>query len=340
MRAWICLSSLLVIGCAPEEACKDTNCLTDVTDESDTLTTDEPVDTAPPELPACDEGIEETFPEAGTNDAYFRTRVEILLDEADESATLSLTTPNGRRVAGTSAIEGARVVFTPDENLDPDKEYTATLRRDCGEWSFAFETAPVSGLVSPDILPGRTYEIDIFGGRIVRPAGVGALLPLIAGDTLPILAGVAAADASTLDWRIGAGTTELPMTQELCAVTAEIAAADFSANPYFEFEAAELNIDLTVAVLPITNARLSGSFAPAAISMQGIAISGVIDARDFSGLLIFDADELCSLLGGCVACPDGEETCLPFYADSITGPLVPGLEMVQVTPADAQTCFF
>ena len=338
------LSALILISlsvaCTPEPACKDANCATDLTDDgTDGLTDDDAQSDEPDEIPLCDDGIEETFPEDGARNAYFHGRVEVLLEEEDPSATLSLTaTAGGRDVPGTSTLEGNRVVFVPTDGLASEKEYKATLLRDCGQSSFTFQTSPIGDEVDTDALVGRTYDLDIFAGRIVQPPGAGALIPLIAGNTLPILASVAGLDGDVIDWRIGAGTNDLPMAQEVCFATAEIVGADFSSNPYFSFGTPLLDLDLGVANLPVFDAELSGSFAPQGLSMEGVAIAGVLDARDFASLVAFEADILCGLLGGCTPCADAEPFCLPFYADGISGALVPGMSLVEVTPADV--CVF
>ena len=83
-------------------------------------------DTAPP----CEVGIEETFPAAGSTNAYYRGVIEAHLSDPDPTATITVD-----GVTGTSSLNGDEdvVYFTPDAPFSPNSIFStkSCAEREC-----------------------------------------------------------------------------------------------------------------------------------------------------------------------------------------------------------------
>ena len=120
--------------------------------------------------------------------AYYRTVVDIELDDADDSATLTVSA-GGSAVAGTTTADGNLLSFVPDSPLASSTEHEVEITWADGACSVTttFTTSDVGSAISdPSGLVGNAYDLDLESGRFVEPAGVGSLLGKFLGDVTPV----------------------------------------------------------------------------------------------------------------------------------------------------------
>lgn len=267
------------------------------------------------------------YPVDGQADAYYRSRVEFDLSDADDTASVALTDDSGAAVDGTSSLEddGELVVFTPASPLAPSTNYTATLTWCGGESSISFTTSALGAATTVD-LTGKTYNIDITSGRFVEPAGVGDLLGGLLENS--ILFGVTEVTDSSLTFR-GAISEAGNTNQDVCTPSLnDFPAADY-ADPYFNLSANELNLSVAGFELNIDAINIAGTFAADGSYFGGGELSGELDTRDIGPLLKGQIDDtspdaICELLIGfgvsCAACSsDGEAYCATIIVDQLIG---------------------
>ena len=269
----------------------------------------------------CDIIIDSTYPASGAGDFYIRDVIEFELSDDDATATAVLKDASGADVAGTSAVDGDTVTFTPSAALTPSSSYTAELTY-CGSAdpvSVAFSTSGLGEALADDIT-GNTYAVDLSSGNFVQPAGVGELIGgLLEND---ILIGIKSVDGDSMGIR-GALSVEGSSAQDYCTETLEeFPDADFSAAPYFEIPQGDVTISVAGITATIQGLSVSGTFGVDADGNEyfgGGELMGQLDARELvdvvaeAGLDAESADDICNLLLGfgvqCVACSDGEPYC-------------------------------
>lgn len=316
------------------------------TDPIDTVDT-EPEDTIPP----CENpGV--PFPADGATDVFYRTTVELTLDEADPSVLIALS--DGAEVPGSTTVDGTRAVFVSDDPLAPSTEYTATASHACREPSWTFTTSS-TGVPTVD-LTGRAWSADMSSGRFVEPAGVGPLVQQFLSTT--VLIGVESHAPTTLVM-IGASANSDGTTQDDCIASSRWSDVDFSEDPHFVTAIDAIPVASGVELV-FRSGEVSGSFAPDGSRIDGLRISGVIDTHSIATLINGNCvdgfsnypaclNAACNLLQtfglACEDCADGTgEHCLALDVDSITanevaGPLVARTQEESCAlPGCAATC--
>jgi hypothetical protein len=293
--------------------------------------TDDTVDTNVDE--GCDNGIDETYPEAGATDAYYRADIEFMLDDPDESGPSIVLTQGGTEVAGTSwtSEDLETVYFTPDEPLLPATSYEATLTYCVGDATIDFTTNALGEALSADILD-KTYVIDLASARFVEPAGVGELIGEFV--TMNVLVGVAAVDGTNLTM-MGALSVEDGTDQDMCTPTFDLT-ADFSETPFFVIAADSIDLSVAGYTIPLQDFEVSGTFAADGSYFGGGVLAGMVDARDIVDMIdeVDSWEDACNLTASfgapCIACGDGVEACLSLRADQILAEENPGQVLVEV----------
>lgn len=284
---------------------------------------------------ACENEIISTFPAAGESGVYYRTAVEFTLDTASGDETITVSA-GGDAVAGTTSVDGKRVIWTPSAPLSPSTSYDVSLDWECGPTTIDWTTSDVGAEVDETNLEGYAYALDLSSGRFVKPAGVGAILEQFL--TQEILIGVTAADASSIEMMGALGTDA--GQQDLCTPTIEFpVAADFVENPYFSVVSDVLELNIQGIDIRIDDLVISGAFAPDLGSIEGAVLSGAIDVRDLSDLLDMSADEACELVlsiagVACEPCSDNADYCLSVHVDSMTALRANGVTLVTRTDDD------
>lgn len=308
----------------------------------------------------CENAIDEVFPAAGETGVYYRTAIEVTLDEEEADASITLSDANGD-VAGTSSVSGDVITFTPDAALAPNTEYTITVNYSCGAPQTSFTTSEVGAAAETTDIEGNVYSLDLASGRFVEPAGIGAIL----GDFLDqqVLIGVQSASSTEIQM-IGALGEGEPPAQGTCDPTIDFPVADFAGNPFFQIGPETTTLAVAGYTVTIDDLEISGAFAPDASYIAGAVLAGTIDTRPLVPLL--DADSDCSegytactgseddpadccdenaicatavQIGvACETCADGEDFCLSLYVDSMTAAQVAGGEILpQHLPVDDAT---
>jgi hypothetical protein len=292
-------------------------------------------------IEGCDNGIDETYPEAGATDAYWRADIEFALDDPDESGPSIVLTQGGTEVAGTSwtSEDLETVYFTPDASLDPATAYEATLTYCVGDATIDFTTSTLGEDLSGDIL-NKTYVIDLASARFVEPAGVGELIGEFV--TMNVLVGVAAIDGADITM-MGALSVEGGSDQDFCTPTFDLA-ADFTETPYFVIAADSIELAVAGYVIPLQNFEVSGTFAADGSYFGGGILAGMVDARDIVDMIdeVDSWEDACNLTASfgapCIACDDGTESCLSLRADQILAEENPGQVLEIVTEEGHPNC--
>jgi hypothetical protein len=254
----------------------------------------------------CGVTIDSTHPASGAADFYIQDNLEFELSDDDPTATITLKDDAGSDVAGTSAVDGSDVSFTPNAALAPSTAYTAELTY-CGDAepvAVAFTTSSLGEALTdgPTSLIDSTFAVDLASGNFVKPAGIGSILGTALENS--ILIGITAADATQLEFR-GALSTTGTTEQDYCAQTLEdFAPADFSAAPYFEIPEGDINISVAGFEAEIKDLSVTGTFSAAGDYFGGGEVKGKLDARDLVdvvaglGIEAETPEELCTLLQG------------------------------------------
>ena len=292
-------------------------------------------------IDGCDNGIDETYPEAGATDAYWRADIEFALDDPDESGPSIVLTQGGTEVAGTTwtSEDLETVYFTPDASLDPATSYEATLTYCVGDATIDFTTSSLGEALSADILD-KTYVIDLASARFVEPAGVGELIGEFV--TMNVLVGVATVDGTDLTM-MGALSVEGGTDQDFCTPTFDLT-ADFAESPYFVIAAPSIELAVAGYVIPLQNFEVSGTFAADGSYFGGGVLAGMVDARDIVDMIdeVDSWEDACNLTASfgapCIACDDGTESCLSLRADQILAEENPGQVLEVVTEEGHPNC--
>ena len=297
----------------------------------------------------CPDGAEitisNTYPTSEASNFYILDSVEFTLSAEDPAASLSLTGPDGE-VAGTSAINGTKVTFTPDAALAPSSAYTASLSYCNSEdpVDVPFSTSALGEALTTDIV-GKTYAIDLADPSVnfVQPPGIGSLLGGL--FTNKILMGITAADTNLEI--LGAISLEGVTDQDMCTETfADFPIADFSNSPLFEIPEGDVTLTVANYTATIYSLAVSGTFAADGTYFGGGELSGELDARqlvDIVGSLmdgVESADDVCGLVAGfgvsCGECSsDGAAYCVSLEVNRITANET-GAEVMPITVEDIE----
>ncbi len=278
---------------------------------------------------SCPDGAEitisNTYPTSDAANFYISDSIEFTLSAEDPAATLSLTGPEGD-VAGTSAVDGTKVTFTPDAPLAPSSAYTASLSYCNSEEpvDVAFSTSELGEALTTDIV-GKTYAVDLASGNFVQPPGIGSLLGGL--FTNNILLGITGADANLEI--MGAISVEGSTDQDMCTETfTDFPAADFSGSPMFSIPEGDVTLSVAGYTATIYSLSVSGTFAADGSYFGGGELSGELDARQLvdivGGLMdgVESADDVCGLVAGfgvsCSECSsDGEAYCVTLEVNRL-----------------------
>lgn len=318
----------------------------------------------------CENSIDEVFPENGEANAFFRTSVDVKLDDEETGASITLTGPEGD-VAGTSTVNGDTITFNPTNALTPSTEYTVTVDYSCGAPTTTFTTSSVGSAITGGDIEDNTYSLDLASGRFVEPQGIGSIL----GDFIDqeILIGVQSVGADNIQLIGAIGDGGSPPAQGECDPTIAFPEASFTANPFFQVGPETTSLSVAGFTVTIEDLEISGAFSPDGTFIAGATLAGVIDTRPLVPLLnaddncdpgaprccdtdvdpgcdsaddtadCCDEDAICDLAGqigvACQACEGGTgDFCLTLLVDSLQAEQVTGAIVdPQHAPADEAT---
>lgn len=282
----------------------------------------------------CTSSIIDFFPTDGAADVYYRTSVEFTFDVVDGSETISVS-QGGTDVAGTTTVEGTRVIFTPDSPLMAATTYDVSVGWCKGPTTLSWSTSDVGDVADESTLPGSAYSLDIGNGRFVEPAGVGDIIGSLLEQE--VLIGVTAADAMSISMMgaLGDGNG----MQDMCTESFDFpVAADFSENPYFSIESDSLALDISGVAVTIDDLRISGAFSADGSYIAGATLQGTLDVNILADLVGEDPCGLLLQFGvPCEECSDGSGAhCLSVLVDDMQADRVDGLMLETVTTADVE----
>ncbi len=282
---------------------------------------DKDLDTAPP----CEVGIDETFPAAGSTNAYYRAELEAHLTDSDPTATISVD-----GVSGTSWLNEDQdiVYFTPDTPLAPNTDYTFTVSYCRGDAPVDFRTNDLgSALSDPASLLGNVYNLNLQDGRVVVPENVGSVLEQYL--EVQILIKVAEVDADNLLMYGALADEDDPTFQDFCTETMDFPSASFDEAPFFGIGPADTTISVAGYTVTIDQLEISGTFSSDGEYWGGGVLAGSVDTRALKSLVGDDADDsaVCDLVAGfgvsCITCEeDGQPYCLEIKAVDLGGVLM------------------
>lgn len=296
----------------------------------------QPLETAEDTAPVCDISISETRPANGSEEAYYRAPVEFQLTEPDPTAIVVANFDGVQSSRG----DGSVIVYTPTVPLEPETSYTAGLEYCHGTPEIEFTTSAMGqALDDPGALEGKLYSIDMFTARFLAGKEVAETAASLFDRRL--LASVIAVDGDWLHLRIGKATADDVNSQDYCARTVDLPAANFSNTPWFHLNANEVDFNAYASELSLLQFQLSGTFSQDGSEIGGISMQTYIDARDMANLVTGQtADSLCEIVGNlyiaCEPCPtDGHSYCFALTFDSLSATVSEGeLESVAEPRSD------
>jgi hypothetical protein len=307
---------------------------TNVLNENTTPDTDPVIDT-----PDCDGMARVLSPASdGQSDFYFRDDIAFEINQGEEEAEITLADAQGEPVPGTTWLdvvvltEGwTRLVFTPDGPLAPSTGHTATLSYCGGSPTVDFSTSALGTPVhSPEVISGRTYEINLSAARVTQPSQVAQALLSLVDHSLMVF--VDHADLNGLDLTIAAAD-KITGIQDTCIPTLNMEVeGDLSGPPTFSVGPVDFEFDLAGYGVTLFDATIDATFAADGSYFAGGHLSGTLDARDIVDALagrdvlpIEDADAICEVISQvgleCTPCADGAVLCLNIEVEQIKGEL-------------------
>jgi len=274
--------------------------------------------------------IDETLPLNGAADAYYRSAVEFQLSAPDPSATVSAAFPG----ATSTRDDGATIVYTPESPLAPDTEYVVGLDYCRGEAEISFRTSSYGEAVSEPLV-GRTYVVDLVGGRFLQGGNLAGVIAAVFNRSL--LLHILAEDGDTLTVRAGISTAAgESMAQDTCFRTTDVEAVDFTTTPFFAIGVDRFGFEAFETQLDLINLTVEGTFATDGEAVGGVRYGLAVSAADVAGVLGLEGgvEEACgfaeTLDESCGPCPDDSSAeCLVIITDGIDAPEV-GFPVVPV----------
>jgi hypothetical protein len=273
-------------------------CAAACTDSGETTDTT-PDPTGPSEQ--CIAVVASVTPEDGAREVFYRSSVEVVLAEADASATIELRDRDGVTATGASASEDGITHVWSGDPLLPNETYDVLVRLACGTVTSQFTTSHTGG-TAVDVT-GKVYAIDLASGHWRAPEGFEDVLEGLAG-AYGLRVSPTAVSASELSML---AAVTLDGVQNTCAPTFPLTDASYT-NPYFELSVPEFDIPVGTEPLAVTDFGVSGTFAPNGSAIEGVAVRGLMDTRPLAEVVLGTPDG-CPALAAfgvtCEACPDG-----------------------------------
>jgi len=306
--------------------------------------------------------IVEANPEPGEDNFFFQSPLWVEFDRAPDSATISLSGPDGD-VAGTQEEDnnGRVARFTPSADLTPSTDYTMTVSwaPAAQDLNVSFTTGPYGNTVgTEDDLIGATYNIDLANANFVEPPGVGPILQSQIGDIAIIFSPLPTSDFAAGEMHIvGAIGEDVggTITQDTCNESLAFTYGpdnvlgggdDVPAgwdNPVLELGPTDLVISVQGINATIQDLVIIGTFHPDLVDMRGGTFAGKVDTRPLAPELDPEGGEgaICDLVEETigVSCEECGGTvpgpfCLSVLADNIVAEEVPGLTVAERGCAD------
>jgi hypothetical protein len=275
-----------------------------------------------------------TWPAEGSEDAYYRTTIEVTFKAAASDASIELRDASDNLVDGEWAWVNNTIVFEPVGPLQPLTEYTYTVVYECGEPLVAsFTTSEVGSEVTCEANQALTF--DIMYARYTSPAGLAPLFSQQLRSNLLLQFSATTPEREEISVDAAFSQPKDDEVQDLCQESVDVVNPATLANPDFSFQASPFTVPTEQGYyIRVEEPEFSGSLGPDCQTIEGGRIQGMADTRQGS-------EDVCSFATSfgeqCVACPsDGLEFCLWVVADSIKGHVVPDLALVKRSAEDIE----
>jgi hypothetical protein len=219
---------------------------------------------------------------------------------------------------------------TPDDTGDSPVDSAETggdtgETADTGEPTDTTETAETGDSEDggePDAREGVTFSIPLAGASITEPAGVGSIFATYIADIALLTAAtdIGGGDITLLSgWSLEGSR---PPAQDPCAPTWS-ATGDFSSDPSFAVSGGETTLSVSGIAASLSDVELGGTWSSDGSTLLDVRLSGLLDTRDLDSLFGGEEGAICDLMSSfgavCEACPDGEDFCLQFTFEDMTG---------------------
>ncbi len=289
-----------------------------------------PVDSADTAAESCGVTIDETWPLDGSSDAYWRGAIEFSLNSPDGSAWVVAD------FSGTQWTEdgGRRVLYEPAPPLEPLTQYTVGLDYCSGRPEIGFRTSELGLPVEdPTDLIGRTYRVDLAGGRFTRGGAIGEGLSSFFPRS--VLFQITDLGAEGMSMRAALSEAGDPGTQDLCTATVDIEGVDSSQSPWFQFALDDFVFGAWEGELALLDFTLEGTVAPDASYAGGLAWSAAVPVSQLGAIFGYDdVGEVCAEIEArgvpCEICPDySDSACVYFGADRIEAEAI-GIDLLAI----------
>ena len=285
---------------------------------------------------SCTTTIDETYPSSTRADWFYRSPLQVVLSERDETVRIGVVSDDGTIVDGTLEPEddGKRVLFKPTQPLAPSTGYTLDVSVCSGATglSIPFETSAIGTPItcSPE---GRLYRLSFRDAQYAGPGETTAeqFLSFMSSDLLvfPLGAGRTTIDlAATTSAAAGA-------RQDHCRSTSRYQGAGWN-NPGFELSPRTISARLEDIEVRLLQFQFDGAFSPDCDLMMG-QMSAQLDVRNMSELLSSGAGsddpfEMCNFLRSydieCEDCYfDAQPFCVPIRDALLVGEATSGEEL-------------
>jgi hypothetical protein len=226
------------------------------------------------------------------------------------------------------AADGRSATFVPAGALALDTTYRVAASV-CGGPVVETTFHTVEGPISPNVLAGRTYAIDLETVTWLHPALAAAFVGGIKAELMLVEAVSFDETHGTMN-ALGAygETVRSGVIQTPCLETMTYDAADFSDNPRFVIGPAAIGLDTDWGDIRMESFMMTATFASGGDEIVDIDLTADVDTRLLDDAAGFDVCEVSASLGdACVTCADGVDKCLPTEITSATAPWIPDLAL-------------
>ena len=235
-------------------------------------------------------------------------------------------------------VEGDEVVFTPDELLDRETEYSWTADLCTEEVASGVFTTRWEGaeLEDPSVLTGRTFSMDLQDALWLEPEGAGDLFAEYFGGVFLVGVEEVTEDAVDVIFAVGENVGDM-VQQDPCYETVDFEPADFSRNPYFELGPKRMPLEVQGQSVMLDNVQISGALVDGGTDLTDAELLADADLRQLGA----DWQTYCTYLVifglSCMECSsDGVEACVGLHVAQIEGEPQGGVVVKEVTDPDGR----
>ncbi len=228
-----------------------------------------------------------------------------------------LTVESGGETYQVELTEGANELsWCPEEGLEPDAAYLATLVLDGDDTSWSWTTSDLGLPTGGDAPTSSVYTFE---------SAEGVFMVVFNPDAPSFSIGFQGGGGGDLDLRIGLGTED---EQDECGVTTDLSGT--WSDPVFEVGPDDVTFPLGSVLVPdsdvilLEDFHLTGTLYPDLSGFAEGELSYTLDVRSLPWDSLTDSpEEYCEMFDGfgvtCTACSDGKALCINEEVSDVTG---------------------